>query len=59
MPMLPRPEPVVMLPVEFKVQDGLICMTGDNYENLALNMADILRFIRQQNTLISQYEGRQ
>ena len=66
------PAPVSMLPVEFKVinktnqnsqlpellsnNSAFIAMTARDYENLSLNLADIVRYIKQQQGIIKYYE---
>ena len=67
-----RPEPITTLPVTFMVvtspddavefftinEAGLLIKIKD-YENLGLNMQEILRYIRQSNDLLDLYEGKE
>ena len=45
---LPNPSPIRTVPVEFQVTEaGNICLDTGQYENLSLNMAEILRWVRE------------
>jgi hypothetical protein len=53
---LPSPKPIKTLPVEFKVDGaGNVCLATNQYENLALNMSDILRWVREAQWQLSWY----
>lgn len=59
----PKPDPIVTIPVKFVIyseenahkaakeimENPKICLSVKNYENLALNMAEILRYLKQAN----------
>lgn len=64
-----RPESINMLPVKFFVitnpddtiqffttNEAGVLITIKNYENLGLNMQEVLRYIRQSNDLLDIYE---
>jgi len=45
---LPHPAPIETLPVRFHVPEtGDVCLAPESYENLALNMAEFLRWITE------------
>lgn len=44
---LPLPAPIKTVPVEFNVIDGNVCLAADQYESLSVNMAEILRWVRE------------
>ena len=47
MPSIPKPAPIHTKPVTFGVTDGLVYFkTMRDYESMAVNMADILRYIK-------------
>ena len=66
------PPPIRPIPVEFKVvsknnqsaqmkllladSDAFIALTTKDYENLSLNMADITRYLKQQQGIIDYYK---
>ena len=66
------PPPIRPIPVEFKVvsksnqtaqlkllladSDAFIALTTRDYENLSLNMADITRYLKQQQSIIDYYK---
>lgn len=58
---IPVPEvtPMTLLPVEWKVVDGQFVLTAQNYEHLALNFAEILRYLKQQKAVIQHYQQRE
>ncbi len=60
-PVLPKPKPLELREVEFKIielPDGnLIALTPRQYENLSLNMAEILRYIRESDQQLEYYRG--
>jgi hypothetical protein len=64
----PSPEPIVTRSVEFKVinaqtlesidtqSTSWYALNSKNYENLAYNMQEILRYLKQQQAVIEYYE---
>jgi len=59
--MLPAPEPVSLLPVEWRIVrvDGLpaFALSAHGYENLSRNMADILRWMREADHQLNHYRS--
>lgn len=65
--LLPNPAPIKTLPVQFKVltrnnlpQEGdwvYIALTPQNYENLSLINAEVLRWIEEAFWLLKYYRG--
>ena len=55
---LPPPtiQKMSMKDVEFKVINGGICLSGEEYEDLSHNMAEIKRFISEQKAVIEFYK---
>ena len=49
-PVQPRPKPVDMTDVKFYV------VSVQDYENLALNMSELFRYIKQQKEIVIYYE---
>lgn len=60
-PALPKPAPIDLVGVEFIVvetEDGnVLALTPDQYENLALNNAEILRYVREANQQLDYYRS--
>ena len=64
----PQTEPIITRPVEFKVINTSTAkslnldevswygLNAKNYENLAYNMQEILRYLKQQNAVIAYYK---
>lgn len=55
-----RPTPLVLKPVKFKVittPETNLLLSFKDYENLSLNMADIIEYIKNQNNIILYYEN--
>lgn len=66
-----RPTPITTLPVEFMVitnkddtvnffatNEAGVLMSIKSYENLGLNMQEIIRYLHQSNDLLDQYESK-
>lgn len=51
-----RPAQLKLKPIEFVVKDGVL-MTFKSYENLSLNLQDIIQYIKYQNNIIEYYEN--
>lgn len=51
------PLPISPLPVELFVRDGAMCMTPEHYKNLALNLADTLRWVEEARFRLDYYGG--
>lgn len=54
------PTPLVLKPVKFKVitsPETNLVLSFKDYENLSLNMADIVEYIKNQNNIIRYYEN--
>ena len=45
--------------LEFNVTDANICLTGHEYEDLANNMSEVTRLLKEQQALILFYENLQ
>lgn len=60
-PPLPKPAPIELLDVEVIVvetEDGrVLALTPDQYENLALNNAEILRYVRETDAQLDYYRN--
>ncbi len=41
-----RPRPITLLPIEWVVSGGMICLAPRDYESLSINMLDILRYVK-------------
>lgn len=64
-----QPEPIITKEVEFKVINSTTVdslnidtvswygLNANNYENLAYNMQEILRYLKQQKAVITYYEN--
>lgn len=61
MTVLPAPEPIEALPVEFQViQEGegaMFCLTPQGYENLSKTQADTLRWVREAKWRLDFYKS--
>ncbi len=60
-PPLPKPAPIDLLSVEFIVvetEDGnVLALTPDQYQNLALNNAEVLRYVREADQQLDYYRS--
>lgn len=68
-----EPTPLQMLPIDFKVMnktnqeeqikqllidnESFVAITVRDYENLRINLSDVLRYIQQQQAMIKYYEA--
>ena len=56
---LPHPEPIRTVPVQFHViETGAICLAPKQYENMSLNMAEILRWVQEAQARLNWYANR-
>ena len=59
LPTLPRPAPIQLVRVEWVVvqtEDGSVfALTPEQYENLSLNTAEILRYVREARSQLDYY----
>lgn len=53
----PLPDPVAFSarPVEFTEHDGALCLTPQAYENLARNLADLVRWVQEARARLDYY----
>ena len=63
---LPAPEPLILDQVQWQVlpvgepvvlEEPMFALTAEGYENLAFNMAEILRWVREAYVQILHYRG--
>lgn len=58
-PVLPKPEPINLLDVAWIVveteEGNVIALTPDQYENLSLNIAEILRYVTEADAQLDYY----
>lgn len=56
---LPAPEPLALLPVEFRVLDidgaPIFALDADGYEALARNLAEVLRWVTEATAQLDYY----
>lgn len=54
---LPLPKPIKTLPFKVKVENGKVCLAPKDYENLAKNQAEILRWVKEARQQLRHYRG--
>jgi hypothetical protein len=56
---LPKPDPISLNDIEWKIVEAdnekYIALTPEDYEDLSLNMAEILRYIKELNSQLDYY----
>ena len=59
LPLLPKPAPIELRGVEFTVVQGeggnLLALTAREYEDLALNQAEVLRYVQEADDQLDYY----
>lgn len=49
------PEPINYIDIDFEILDGNYCLSTNNYKNLAENMLEIQRYIKQNRIIIREH----